>query len=143
VLNDLLHDQDREAAIAAFARHLHGTGLLFLDVRDMDGTRQRYARGLTTQRTVSLDGGDLTFRTAGTFEDGFRHVRERHEHHRRDGSADTASYEMTMRPWDSGELHARLGCAGLTITSLRHGADRPASDHLIGIAAPAKASRSL
>ena len=67
VLNDLLHDQDREAAIAAFARHLPGTGLLFLDVRDMDGTRQRYARGLTTQRTVSLDDGDLTFRTAGTF----------------------------------------------------------------------------
>jgi SAM-dependent methyltransferase len=143
VLNDLLHDQDREAAIAAFARHLHGTGLLFLDVRDMDGTRQRYARGLTTQRTVSLDDGDLIFRTAGTFEDGFLHVRERHEHHRRDGSVDTASYEMTMRPWDPGELHARLGRAGLTITSLHHGADRPASDHLICIAAPATACRSL
>ena len=57
MLNDLLHDQDREAAIAAFARHLHGTGVLFLDVRDIEGTRQRYARSLTTQRTVSLDGG--------------------------------------------------------------------------------------
>ena len=48
-----------------------------------------------------------------------------------------------MRPWDPAELHARLGRAGLTITSLRHGADRPASDHLICTAAPAKASRSL
>jgi len=48
MLNDLLHDQDREAAIAALARHLHGDGLLFLDVRDMDGTRQRYARGLAS-----------------------------------------------------------------------------------------------
>lgn len=143
VLNDLLHDQDREAAIAAFARHLHATGVLFLDVRDMDGTRQRYACGLTTQRTVSLDDGDLIFRAAGTFEDGLLHVRERHEHHRRDGSVDTASYEMTMRPWEPGELHTRLGRAGLTVTSLRRGADRPANDHLICIAAPATASRSL
>jgi SAM-dependent methyltransferase len=142
VLNDILHDQDRDAAIAALARHLHAAGLLFLDVRDMDGTRQRYARGLITQRTVSLDGGDLTFRTAGTFEDGLLHVRERYEHHRRDGSVGTASYKMTMRPWDPGELHARLGRAGLTIASLRPGADRPANDHLICIAAPATAPDS-
>jgi hypothetical protein len=108
----------------------------------MDGTRQRYARDLATPRTVSLDDGDLIFRTAGTFADGFLHVSERHEHHRRDGSVDTASYEMTMRPWDPAELHARLGRAGLTITSLRHGTDRRASDHLICIAVPATASRS-
>lgn len=141
VLNDLLHDQDREAAIAALARHLHGDGMLFLDVRDMDGTRQRYARGLTSRRTVSLDDGHLVFSAAGTYADGLLHVRERHEHHHRDGSVDAASYEMTMRPWDPGELHARLGRAGLTVTSLRYGADRLASDHLICIAALATASQ--
>jgi SAM-dependent methyltransferase len=125
VLNDLLHDQDREAAIAALARHLHGAGMLFLDVRDMDGTRQRYACGLTSRRTVSLDDGHLVFTAAGTYAAGLLHVRERHEYHHRDGSVDAASYQMTMRPWDPGELPARLGRAGLTVTSLRCGADRP------------------
>jgi len=48
---------------------------------------------------------------------------------------------MTMRPWDPGEVHARLGRAGLTVTSLRYGADRLASDHLICIAALATASQ--
>jgi SAM-dependent methyltransferase len=141
MLNDLHCDQDREAAIAAFARHLHGTGLLFLDVRDMDGTRQRYARSLTSRRTVSLDDGHLVFSATGTYADGLLQVRERHEHHHRDGPVDTASYEMTMRPWDPGELHTRLGRAGLTITSLRYGADRPASDHLIWLAALATADQ--
>jgi SAM-dependent methyltransferase len=139
VLNDLLHDQDREAAITALARHLHGDGMLFLDVRDMDRTRQRYARGRSTRRTVSLDDGHLVFSAAGTCTGGLLHVRERHEHHHRDGSVDAASYEMTMRPWDPGELHARLGRAGLTVTSLRYDASRPASDHLLCIAAPAAA----
>ena len=141
VLNDLLGDQDRDAAIAAFSRHLDDAGLLFLDVRDAGGTRQRYARGLAARQAVSLDDGHLAFTATGTYADGLLHVREHHEHHHRDGRVDTAAYEMTMRPWDPGELHARLGRAGLTITSLRYGADRPASDHLVCIAARTPASQ--
>jgi SAM-dependent methyltransferase len=136
VLNDLLDDRDRDAAIAALARHLKDTGMLFLDVRDASGTRQRYARSLTSQRAVGLNDGQLLFRATGTCTDGLLHVREHHEHHHH-GTVDAASYELTMRPWNPGELHARLGRAGLAITDLRPGPDRPANDHLICVAAPA------
>ncbi len=135
VLNDLLDDADRDAAVAALARHLKRTSVLFLDVRETDGTRQRYAGTLTSQRTAGLDDGHLTFHATGTYTDGLLYVREQHEHHHH-GTVDTASYELTMRPWSTGELHTRLGRAGLTITSIRPGIGRATNDRLVCIAVP-------
>jgi hypothetical protein len=77
----------------------------------------------------------LLVRAAGTYKDGLLHVHERHEHHHQ-ARVDTASYELTMRPWTSSELHARLGRAGLTIIDLRAGIGRRASDRLTCVAAP-------
>ena len=90
VFNDLLDDADRDAAVAALARHLKRTSVLFLDVRESEGTRQRYAGTLTSQRTAGLDDGHLTFHATGTYTDGLLHVRERQEHHHH-GTVDTAS----------------------------------------------------
>jgi SAM-dependent methyltransferase len=135
VLNDLLDDADRDAAVAALARHLERTSVLFLDVRETSGTHQRYVGSLTSQRTADLDGDQLTFHATGTYKDGLLHVRERHEHHHH-GTVDTASYELTMRPWSTGELHTRLGRAGLTITHIRPGIGRATNDRLVCIAVP-------
>ena len=41
-----------------------------------------------------------------------------------------------MRPWSTGELHTRLGRAGLTITSIRPGIGRATNDRLVCIAVP-------
>jgi SAM-dependent methyltransferase len=78
---------------------------------------------------------NLTFHATGTYKDGLLHVRERHEHHHH-GTVDTASYELTMRPWSTGELRTRLSRAGLSITHIRPGIGRATNDRLVCIAVP-------
>jgi hypothetical protein len=56
---------------------------------------------------------------------------------------DTASYELTMRPWSAGELHTRLSRAGLTITSIRPDTVRATNDRLVCIAVPTASHHHL
>ena len=68
VLNDLVEDADRARAFAAFASWLRPSGILLLDVRDSDGSLQRYADRSVFERTVRRGEDVLTYASTTSVE---------------------------------------------------------------------------
>src|SRR5690242_18067667 len=61
VLNDIIEDDRRDAAFAAFARALRPNGALILDVREWGASAERKTREPLFRKRVSTDRGELTF----------------------------------------------------------------------------------
>lgn len=136
VLNDVLDDRDRDAVLAAFARHLRGGGALIIDVRDRDATARRYADGAERRRSVPVEGGELVFSWRGRFDAaaGCLLVDETHRL-RAGGSEQVARHAHAMRCWTPDELRDRLGRAGFTGIALRPAAGAERADRLLATAA--------
>jgi hypothetical protein len=120
VLNDLVSDEERDAALSSFHRLLAPGGLLFLDVREASASRDRAdGRTRTTEARLS-DGSLLSYASRSTWQNGRILVNERHDVSFADGSSDAAvhAYEFSMRPWSREELAARLGAAGFQTLSI-------------------------
>ncbi len=94
VLNDLLEDDDRDAAVlSSAARLLRPGGVLALDVRDAGRSREK-ADGAPAQhdRAPATAGGAVTFTRRGV---------------------DLREHTFRMRPWTvKQEVRERLGRAG-------------------------------
>ncbi|WP_305788280.1 methyltransferase domain-containing protein [Symbioplanes lichenis] len=120
VLNDMITDGERQAAVTALAAALRPGGALFLDVRE-EGAARRRADGTEHTRTA----GALTFTSRTTWRDGLLMVDERYG---------DAAYHFRMRPWSAGELEARLTAAGLRVTEIGPGAGRRTPDRLFVVA---------
>jgi trans-aconitate methyltransferase len=120
VLNDMITDTEREAAIRSLAAALRPGGALFLDVRE-EGAARRRADGSEHTRTA----GALTFTSRTTWRSGLLHVTERYG---------DVSYDFRMRPWPVEELTERLSAAGLGTTEIGPGVGRRTSDRLFVVA---------
>jgi SAM-dependent methyltransferase len=68
VLNDLLGDDERQQAFAAFASWLRLDGAVLVDVREREASTRRYAGGKTFERTVRRGDDTLTFTSVTTIE---------------------------------------------------------------------------
>jgi SAM-dependent methyltransferase len=80
VLNDFVDEDARRSVFAAFARALRPAGVLILDVREWEATRDRKRREPVFRKSVATDRGTLTF-TSTTALDPERHqllLSERH-----------------------------------------------------------------
>ena len=115
VLNDLVADDDRAAALSALHEMLAPRGLLVLSVREIEQTRVRYGREPVTSRS---DGG-VFFRAEHHFTGDLVNVEEtissedQHSDHR-----------FQMRPWSLSELDERLAAGGFSRIERRIEGDR-------------------
>ena len=135
VLNDLVTDAERDAALASFARVLHPGGLVFLDVREAEASRAR-ADGSPRRRTVTMGAGaSLAFVSRPRWQDGRLLVAETYELTTPDGGASSHDYDFEMRPWAAHELRERLTRAGFDVPEVRPGVGRSTPDRLFVVAA--------
>jgi SAM-dependent methyltransferase len=130
VLNDMTTDTERDAVLHALADSLTSGGLLFLDVRDTEGSRRR-ADGIPRHRTVDLGAhGVLHFTNTVTWRAERLHVLEESEVQRRGARPEHRVFEFAMRPWSAQELHDRLGEAGFSDVDIQPGVGRATDDRL-------------
>jgi SAM-dependent methyltransferase len=124
VLNDLISDDDRRAAIEAFAAWLCVGDVLLADVREWTATAARYANAPHHTRSASQPGRRLEFTSHTTLDPERRLLllRERYV-----GSVDGAdmeeSHDFLMRCWTAEELRDRCAAAGFTSIRLQAGAE--------------------
>lgn len=135
VLNDVLSDADRDAILARFADHLDPGGLLLVDVRDWDGTVERYRDAPVFERAARLADGEVRFRSTARLRPLTQQLlmAERFTYHRRDGDESAAS-EFALRCWSEPELRTRLAAAGFTSVKVRSGMRERSQDRLLASA---------
>jgi len=80
VLNDFVNDDARRSVFTAFAGALRRAGVLILDVREWEATRDRKQREAVFRKSIPTDRGKLTF-TSTTELDPERHQRLLRETH--------------------------------------------------------------
>jgi SAM-dependent methyltransferase len=125
VLNDLVDDDSRHRVFVSFARAVRPGGVLMLDVREWEATKERKLREPLFRKSVETDRGRLTF-TSHTRVDTERQellLSETHVLFDDDG-AHASDYEFVMRCWTQAELESALGHAGFGGT-VYHGAYDP------------------
>jgi SAM-dependent methyltransferase len=114
VLNDLLDDASRAAALTACAGALRPGGTLVLDVREWDASVRRKTREPVSEKTVSTPRGTLTFRSVTRLDHPTRrlNISEKHTLKTPDGGERVSTYDFVMRCWTREELQSRLTAAG-------------------------------
>jgi glycine/sarcosine N-methyltransferase len=146
VLNDLLDDERRARAFAAFARCLCRGGVLVLDVREWDGSVRRKEAEPAVERLVQTNRGPLRFRAVTRLEPSSRRLLVSEEHRLAAAGAtspsasatDVAVFDFTMRCWTTEELQGHLARAGFLAAELFGGYDEAipagATDRMVAIA---------
>jgi glycine/sarcosine N-methyltransferase len=109
VLNDLVADAERDAALPSLAAMLAPGGVLVADVRDWERSAARYAHGRTLERRAGPPRGEAVLRSRIHADPERRAlvVDERIEV----GGVERR-FEARMRPWTAGELETGLRAAG-------------------------------
>jgi SAM-dependent methyltransferase len=138
VLNDLVLDAERDAALESFAALCADGGLLFLDVREAAAARQR-ADGRLRHVEVELeDGATLRFTSRPLWSANCVLVQERYELRLRDGTTSAHDYLFRMRPWEPGEIQAGLVASGFSRVRILPGVGRRTPDRLFVVARRAR-----
>ncbi len=109
VLNDFVNDDARASVFAGFARALQPAGVLILDVREWEATRERKRREPVFRKRVHTDRGQLTF-TSTTELDPKRQRLLLSETHTlvNDAGEHSSDYRFVMRCWTKAELELVL-----------------------------------
>ena len=115
VLNDLVDDDDRQAALDNLARALRDGGLLVLGVRELERTRARYKR----EPVVNRSAEGVFFRSETHFVMDIMEVEETISSE--DARAD---HRFRMRPWTLTEVDERTATAGFKRVERRLEGDR-------------------
>ena len=107
VLNDFVNDDARLSVFAAFAGALRRPGVLILDVREWEATRDRKQREPVFRKSVLTDRGTLTF-TSTTELDPERQQLLLSETHTlvNDAGEHSSDYRFVMRCWTRTELES-------------------------------------
>lgn len=123
MLNDLVLDEERDSALQSFANLLVEGGVLVLEVRETESSRQR-ADGQPRETHVSLeDDRQLMFASRPTWRSERIVVDERYELRSHGGTVSVRDYVFEMRPWKALELESRLERAGFGQLKVRPGLD--------------------
>lgn len=140
VLNDLLDDASRAAALTACAGALRPGGTLIMDVREWDATVQRKTRHPVFEKTVSTPRGTLAFRSVTRLEHQTRQLLISEEHTLKTPGGDkrVSTYDFVMRCWTREELQSRLTAAGFESVEYFGGYDpetrADATDRIVSVA---------
>ena len=105
VLNDFVSEDTRLSVFAEFAQALRPAGVLILDVREWEATKDRKQRAPVFRKTVATDRGTLTF-TSTTELDPERQQLLLSETHTlvTDAGEHSSDYRFVMRCWTRTEL---------------------------------------
>jgi len=136
VLNDLVEDRMRQAALAGFARALVSGGVLMLDVREWEATVRRKTAEPLHERTIETARGVLTFRSETSLDHATRRMLIAESHAlTSEGRTELTEHAFVMRCWTRDELDARLAAAGFAAIDYRGAYDRAtpvgATDRLV------------
>jgi 2-polyprenyl-3-methyl-5-hydroxy-6-metoxy-1,4-benzoquinol methylase len=140
VLNDLLDDESRAAALTACAGALRPGGTLVLDVREWDATVSRKTLEPVFEKTVGTSRGSLTFRSVTRLDHQTRRllISEEHALKTPDGGERVSTYDFVMRCWTREELQSRLTAAGFESVEYFGGYDSEtnmgATDRIVSVA---------
>jgi SAM-dependent methyltransferase len=139
VLNDFVDEDARRSVFTAFAASLRSDGVLILDVREWEATRDRKLREPIFRKSVETDRGTLTF-TSTTDVDTERHELLLSETHTlvNDVGEHSSDYRFVMRCWTRRELESVCVRSGFRSVAY-FGAYDPAvpagaTDRLVGVA---------
>ncbi|HKP90299.1 MAG TPA: class I SAM-dependent methyltransferase [Thermoleophilaceae bacterium] len=116
VLNDLIDDADRVAALAGLRRSLRAGGVLVADVRDWERTARRYEADPAIERTADTPRGRVVFTSHTTLEPDTHTMRIRERI--AVGDEPPAEFDFAMRCWTREELQTALPEAGFAQTEL-------------------------
>jgi SAM-dependent methyltransferase len=107
VLNDFVSEDTRLSVFAVFARALRPAGVLILDVREWEATRDRKQREPIFRKSVLTDRGKLTF-TSATELDLEHHQLLLSETHTlvNDAGERSSDSRFVMRCWTRTELES-------------------------------------
>ena len=139
VLNDFVNDEARVSVFAAFAGALRRPGVLILDVREWERTRDRKRREPVFRKSVLTDRGKLTF-TSITELDPERRQLVLSETHTlvNDAGEHSSDYRFVMRCWTRSELESILERGGFDSVAYFGGYDAAvragATDRLVAVA---------
>jgi SAM-dependent methyltransferase len=113
VLNDFVNDDARQSVFASFASALRRPGVLILDVREWEATKDRKQREPVFRKSALTDRGKLTF-TSTTEVDPERHQLLLSETHTlvNDAGELSSDYRFVMRCWTRTELESSFGRSG-------------------------------
>lgn len=113
VLNDFVNDDARLSVFAVFAGALRPAGVLILDVREWEATRERKGREPVFRKTALTERGTLTF-TSTTELDPPRQQLLLSETHTlvNDAGEHSSDYRFVMRCWTRGELESAFARGG-------------------------------
>jgi SAM-dependent methyltransferase len=130
VLNDMITDAERDAALRCLRGALRDGGMLMLDVREPDGSRRR-ADAVPRHRTADLGTrGVLELTSTVTWDAGLLHVVEDYQLRRPGSPTGCRRFNLVMRPWSPQEIHERLTAAGFGRIEVGPGAGRTTGDRL-------------
>ena len=139
VLNDFVNDDARLSVFAVFAGALRPPGVLILDVREWEATRDRKQREPVFRKSVVTDRGRLTF-TSTTELDPERQQLLLSETHTlvNDAGEHSSDYRFVMRCWTRTELEEAFERGGFSSVTY-FGAYDPAvhaeaTDRLVAVA---------
>lgn len=145
VLNDFVNDDARVSVFAAFAGALRPAGVLILDVREWEATRDRKQREPVFRKSVATDRGTLTFMSTTELDPERQQLLLSETHTLvNDAGEHSSDYRFVMRCWTKSELESAFERGGFG-SVVYFGAYDPAihagaTDRLVAVAQLREAS---
>lgn len=139
VLNDFVTDDARLSVLAAFASALRPAGVLILDVREWEATRDRKQREPVFRKRVMTDRGKLTFTSTTELDPEHQQLLLSETHTLvNDAGEHSSDYRFVMRCWTKTELESvfeRVGFGSVVYFGAYDPAIRAgATDRLVAVA---------
>ena len=139
VLNDFVDTASREAVFGAFAGALRRGGVLILDVREWEATKERKQREPLFRKRVETERGKLTFTSVTELDPDRRQLVLSETHTLVDDAGEHSSdYRFVMRCWTRPELDSILERGGFGpveyFGAYDPAVDAGATDRLVAVA---------
>jgi hypothetical protein len=139
VLNDFVDDDARRSVFAALAGSLRREGVLILDVREWEATRDRKQREPVFRKRVATHRGTLTFTSTTALDPEHKQLLLSETHTLvNDAGEHSSDYRFVMRCWTKSELESVFARVGLGSVAYLGACDPTvrarATDRLVAVA---------